>query len=233
MTRRFGTALALALILSACGTSGSTAPPAPTVNETRMTTFVLRLEPIGDITNSTFNEYTNGTATGFASIFLEQTLQRSTAKDNASVIDLVYLLNPLSTLSGSGKISFYNPAIFNQNFGTLVSLGWPSYSDGPKFVKQLRSTRSDPVTGANLVLSEAEFDGVATPIDIKDIINRSLTFGGTKTSTYQADYVAGKIDGVQIFGIVDSKGFSSLIKILPGVNVFGLNVTVKRGYAIN
>lgn len=234
MKRSIASVIALASILNGCGgTSETTAPTQRTVNDTRMTTFTVRVEPIGDVTNSTFNEYTNGTASGFASIFLQQALQKSTAKDSARVIDFVYMLNPLNTQSNSGKIYFYNPASFNQNFSSIVSLGWPAYSDGPKFVQLLRSTRSDPVTGAYLVLSEAEFDNVASPIDISNIITHSLTYGGAKTSTYRADYVAGKTDRVQLFGVFDSKGFSSLVKILPGVSVFGLNLTVKRSYTID
>jgi hypothetical protein len=227
------TLIALSSLLAGCTQSGSTDPgPLPVYNK-RIDTFSLRLEPIGDYSNSTFNQYNAGNASGFASIFLKQSLETMAAKDQFRAIDFVYVLGPLNGVSSNGNIRFLNPAAFNQNYNPMVNLGWPSYSDGPQFVRLLRSKRIDPVTSAYLALSEAEFDNVTSPDQITDIVTHSLSNGSEKRSTYNADYFGGKSDGMQLLGLFDSKGFSCLIKILPGVNVFGLNITVKRGYSTN
>jgi hypothetical protein len=233
MNRSAATLIALTSILASCGGGGATAPTQQTLNDKRMETILLRLEPIGDISNGTFNEYVRGTATGFASIFLAQTLKKEAAKDNFRAVDFVYLLSPLNAVSNNGKVFFSNPANFDQNFGALVNLGWPSYSDGPKFVALLRSKRFDPITGAYFGLTEEEFDTINTPEGIKDIVDHSLRNGSEKRSTFTADYAGGKMERVELLGVYDSKGASCLIKILPGANVFGLSITIKRGYTVN
>jgi hypothetical protein len=233
MRKSVATLIALTSILASCGQSGSTAPTQPILNDKRMETVLLRLEPIGDISDGTFNEYIRGTATGFASIFLEEALKKEAAKDNYRAVDFVYLLNPVTAVSRNGKIFFSNPANFDRNFNTIVNLGWPSYSDGPQFVGLLRSKRFDPVTGAYFGLTEEDFDNVILPDQIKDIVDHSLRNGSEKRSTYTAGYSGFKMEQVELLGVYDSKGFVCLIKILPGVDVFGLNITVKRGYATN
>jgi hypothetical protein len=233
MKNAVATLIALSSLLAGCTQSGSTDPGPLPVNNKRIDTFSLRLEPVSDFSNATFNQYNAGNASGFVSMFLKQSLETMAAKDQFRAIDFVYVLGPLNGVSNNGNIRFLNPAAFNQSYNPMVNLGWPSYSDGPQFVRLLRSKRIDPITPAYLALSEAEFDTVTSPDQITDIVTHSLSNRSEKRSTYDADYFGGKSDGVQLLGIFGSKGFSCLIKILPGVNDFGLNITVTRGCSTN
>jgi hypothetical protein len=223
--------LAVAIFLNSCKKSATTPVGQQIIFDKSIDSFILRLEPIGDFTNSTFNEYITGNSVGFASIFKKEAFKKNVAKDNYTVIDFIYYLNPFNSVSSNGKIHFYNPALFNQNYNSLLNLGWPAYLEGPKFIALLRSKRFDNITGAYYGLSEEEFDKIITPEDIKGIITHSQKYGSDKRTDFAADYFGSKTDGIQLLGLIDSKGYESIIKILPGVNIFNLTMKVKRGYS--
>jgi hypothetical protein len=230
MKKYFVFILAVAIFFSSCKKSAANPANQPIIVDRSIDSFILRLEPICDFSGGTFNEYNNGTNLGFASILKKEAFARNMAKDNAAAIDFIFYLNPLSNVSSTGKIYFYNPSFFYQNHNNVINLGWQTYIDRPQFISLLRSKRFDNITGAYYGLVEEEFDKIINPEAIKDIIDHSLKNGSEKRPYFTADYFNGKTDGIQLLGVIDSKGYECILKILPLENIFGLYMKVKRSY---
>jgi hypothetical protein len=222
--------IVLASALAGCSSSQPTAPGTLLFDPTQMETLLLRVEPIGDLTSAGLTLFERS-GVGFASIVQEVAFKSSAAKDNSRDIDFIVVLHPTTSIANNGAIQFANPAYFDANYSTWVRLGWSSYSDGPQFIRLLRSKRVDPGTGAYYALNEEEFDRVIAPIQIKEIIDHSLRNGSEKRATFDAPYLGERVDGIQFVGVYDTKGLPCIIKIAPGESVFGMNMTIKRAYA--
>ena len=193
--------------------------------------FVLTPSPVGESSSDGFMEFSNGSKDGFISLFKKTPFGKADATANKTNIDFIYYLTSLSSTSSQGKVHFVNPWIFNENFGSNYNLGWNEYSDKPVFIALYSKESYAP--DLYYALREEEFDKIISPDEIKSIGDHSLNLRNGETSNNLSfDYGQnGKTDKIQIFGVRDSRGYLSLIKILPETNIFNLRMMVKRSYS--
>jgi hypothetical protein len=226
----FTTTVLLALIFLGCSKNNDTTSPQPLIDDRSIDSFNVNLEPIGDMSGGSFNEF-GAASVGYLSLFKKAVYEKVEAKANHGFIDLIYYTSGTNSSSNNGKIHFSNPAILNGGLGPAFNLGWPSYSDKPQFVATIKSQRYDSNTGIYYALSEEEFDALLNPEAIHGLFIHSLKNGSEKKSDYSIDYFANKTERTVIFGMLDAQGRESIIKIKQDQSISHLFTKVKRAYS--
>jgi hypothetical protein len=230
MKKIFLTSLLFLFCFLSCKKNNTGGTPQPLINDKSIDSFNVNLEPIGDVSGGSFSQF-HASATGYLSLFKKDVYEKVGAKSNHTLIDLVYYTSGTNSTSNNGKIHFSNPTVLDGGLGPDFNLGWPSYSDKPQFVATIKSKRYDSNTGIYYALSEEEFDALVTPEAIHGFFIHSLNNGSEKKSNYTIDYFANKTERTVIFGMLDTKGMESIIKIKQDQSISHLFTKVKRSYS--
>lgn len=224
------TAVLFTLTLFSCNKNKDTTTPQPLIDDRSIDSFNVNLQPIGAGSGSGFNEF-GVTAVGYLSLFKKGAYERGEAKANYNFIDLVYYINPSNGGSNNGTVKFSNPTVLNGGLGPNFNLGWLSYPDKPQFIDALKSQLINNASGGYLNLNEEEFDKIVTPEQIHGVITHSLKNTAEKKSYFDIHYFASKTESIAIFGMLDTEGRESIIKIKPDQPISQLFIKVKRAYS--